>query len=78
MTIRLGFGDVNKFLGITEQFDCSFDLVQRNNHVDGKSLVGILSLDLDNPIIVCVVTDNNRDIEKFKELLKLSCIYVED
>lgn len=41
--IKLDFGDVSKFLDVTSQLNCDFDLLQRGACVDGKSLVGTCS-----------------------------------
>ena len=63
--IKLNFGDVSKFLDVTSQLNCDFDLSQRGACVDGKSLIGVLALDLSQPIKVRVVSDSEVVKEKF-------------
>lgn len=54
------------FIQITNNFsDLNFDVQQNHTFIDGKSLLGILSLDLSKNIIVFV--DKEFDSENFKQ-----------
>lgn len=75
--IKLDFGDVSKFLDVTSQLNCDFDLSQRGACVDGKSLIGVLALDLSQPIKVRVISDSDVIKEKFLNMLKLQGIFYE-
>lgn len=35
--------------------------------VDARSIMGLFSLDLSNPLDVCFETDNEEELDKFKE-----------
>ena len=68
--IRLkSINDINEFVRIANLFDDDIDLVSGRYVVDGKSIMGIFSLDLSVPIRVEIhgnYTDElRRDIEPF-------------
>ncbi len=50
--------DVKDFVHLTNSFPYDFDLLSGRYVVDGKSIVGIFSLDLGNPIEVLIYTSN--------------------
>lgn len=50
--------DVKDFVHFANRFPFDFDLVSGRYVVDGKSIVGIFSLDLSNPIDVLIYTTN--------------------
>ena len=52
---------------------CDIDVVSGDRHqvVDGKSIMGLLSLDLLKPVRIVAYTDNKEEL-KFLELLKES------
>lgn len=55
-----------KFIQITNNFqDLNFDVQQNHTFIDGKSLLGILSLDLSKDILVLV--DKEFNCENFKQ-----------
>ena len=59
--------DVKKFVGIVSMHDFDVDLASGRYAVDGKSIMGIFSLDLSNPIQLVAHTD---DADKFFEEIK--------
>lgn len=62
---------VKDFVHVTEKFIEDIDLVKGRYVVDGKSIMGIFSLDLSQPVDVCIYTeDDNRADEFFKEVEK--------
>lgn len=51
---------------------CSYNIDVRYNSkvLDGKSLIGLMGMDISNPIIVILYTDNANDfIEKFNNII---------
>ena len=65
--ISLGSVDkVKKFVSTINQFDIDIDLVSGRYVIDAKSILGIFSIDLSNPVILSM----NADEEKRKELME--------
>lgn len=60
------FDKVNSFLKIAEKEHCRIELRHNGYIVNGKSLLGILSLDLSNPLEL-VLCDNTADYSKYSE-----------
>lgn len=51
---------------------CSYNIDVRYNSkvLDGKSLIGLMGMDVTNPIIVILYTDNTNDfVEKFSNII---------
>lgn len=55
--------DVIHFVKVTSTFSCDFDLYTGKILIDGKSLLGILSLDISKPIGMKVYTRDHRQKE---------------
>nr|WP_295306702.1 HPr family phosphocarrier protein [uncultured Blautia sp.] len=56
--------DADKFNKICSKFNCDMDLQSGKYYVDAKSIMGIFSLDLSQPLILNADTD---DAQKVKE-----------
>lgn len=55
---------IKKFANILSRYEGDFDLVQGRYRIDGKSIVGIFSLDLSKPIQLEIENENPElDIE---------------
>ncbi len=66
-TIRLSsIQDVRDFVNIVTRHDTEVDLISGRYIVDGKSIMGIFSLDLLNPITLNAHSDDCDDL--FKEI----------
>lgn len=61
------FKSVNEFVNIVSMFDFDADLISGRYAVDAKSIMGLYSLDLNNPIQLVAHTD---DADKVTEALK--------
>lgn len=59
--------DVKKFVSIVSMHDFDVDLASGRYAVDGKSIMGIFSLDLSSPINLTAHTD---DADKFFDEIK--------
>ena len=69
VTISLNSIDkVKSFVNDVTKFDTDFDLVSGRYVIDAKSIMGIFSLDLSNPINLNIHSDNNLD--QILEVLK--------
>jgi hypothetical protein len=63
------FDKIRKFIDITCSMDYELDLVSGRYVVDGKSIMGIFSLDLSNPIEVNLSDCQDiypKELEEFK------------
>lgn len=56
--------DVKNFVNFVNEFDFDIDLVSGRYVVDAKSIMGIFSLELSQPIIARVYTDDTSAFEK--------------
>lgn len=62
------FDKIKKFVNITSNLDYELDLVSGRYEVDGKSIMGIFSLDLSKPIEVIIIDRENcypHDLDEF-------------
>ena len=60
---------VKKFVNEINRFDCDFDLVSGRYVIDAKSILGIFSLDLSNPIDLMIHADG-EELEAVKKALE--------
>lgn len=61
---------VQEFVNLTSQYPNDVDLVSGRYTVDAKSLLGIYSLDLRNPLQVVIYGENSQQLaEKLKPFL---------
>ena len=63
--------DVNAFVNLTVRFSYDIDLSSNRYVVDGKSIMGIFSLDLSKPIAVTIHSDDCDDL--LNELKAFEC-----
>ena len=54
--------DVKEFVNTVARYDFEVDLVSGRYHIDGKSIMGIFSLDLSKPITMEIYTDSCDDL----------------
>ena len=70
-TIKISLNSINKvksFVNMITKFDCDFDLVSGRYVIDAKSIMGIFSLDLSNPIDLNVHADG-KDLDVICKVL---------
>ncbi len=64
---------VQRFVSKISRYSCSFDVESANSFVDGKSLVGLFSLDISRPLQLTInggeseIEDVLRDINEFMQ-----------
>lgn len=59
---------VKDFSDLINKFDGEFDLISDNYVIDAKSIMGIFSLNLKNPLILEV--NNVTNLDEFENLIK--------
>lgn len=72
-TVHLkSINDVKEFVRIVNEYPYEVDLASGRYIVDAKSIMGIFSLDLANPIEVQIHQDESSDLEKSLQNFKMS------
>ena len=64
-TVMISLNSIDKvksFVNDISKFNFDFDLVSGRYVIDAKSIMGIFSLDLSNPIVVEIHSDNCDDL----------------
>lgn len=56
--------EADRFNKICSRFDCDMDLARGKYYVDAKSIMGIFSLDLSEPLELVADTDEEEKIEE--------------
>ena len=56
---------VKKFTNIVNQFECDIDVLQGKYIVDGRSIMGIFSLNLTETVTVEIESDDKKEIDRF-------------
>lgn len=62
-------GRAAAFVKVASKLDCDVDIAKDSKTVDGKSIIGVMTLDTSKPLKVSVYTDNEDEFRKFKENL---------
>ena len=63
------FEKIKKFVNIAYQLDYELDLISGRYVVDGKSIIGIFSLDLSRPIEVRIFRDMDQCPKELEEFI---------
>ena len=61
---------VKKFTNIANTFDCEIDILQGRYTIDAKSVLGVFSLDLTKTVIVEIESDDEKEIDRFIEIME--------
>ena len=63
---------LQQYFKVIQLFDFEIDIrsMDRRQLLDGKSIMGVMSLDLSNPIIVIPKTDNINEINQFTAVMR--------
>lgn len=61
--------NVIEFVNIASSYACNIDIksTEYKALLDAKSILGVMSMDFSNPLIVELITEDNNIIEKFKQ-----------
>ncbi len=60
---------IKRFNRAMNELECDVDLQQGRYVIDGKSIMGMFSLSLLDPIAIMVHTDNEEEIEPIKDYI---------
>ena len=64
-TVKISLNSIDKvksFVNVIGQFDSDFDLISGRYVIDAKSIMGIFSLDLSQPIDLTIHSDDDAAI----------------
>lgn len=59
------FSEIKKFISVTRSFISDIDVIRGKVILDGKSLLGLMALDLSEDIYVRIISDDVAEIRKF-------------
>lgn len=61
---------VKQFVQITEKFKSEIDVLSGRYVISGKSIMGIFSLNLLEPLVVKIFSDDIEEIESFNRVME--------
>ena len=61
---------VKDFVSRVSTFECDVDIIYGRYVIDGKSMMGIFSLNLMNPITVMILSNDEEDLKNFFEIME--------
>ena len=59
--------DIKEFLNETVKIKSDVDLIKGSRIVDAKSTIGVMTLDLSDPVEIAIHSDNKDLLELFKK-----------
>lgn len=70
MTVLLNTIDyVKRFATKASEFSSDIDVIKDGYVVDGKSILGILSVDLRRPLVAEIHSDDTNEIKRFNDIM---------
>lgn len=71
ITVNLNdFTKARKFINEVSKFISDVDVIRDRYIIDGKSAIGIFTLDLSKPVDVEIHSDNEYEIKRFNEIME--------
>lgn len=67
---------VKEFVNVVSSYDAFFDLISGRYVIDGKSIMGIFSLDLSKDISLKVSLNDGEPVETFDAIEKALAIFI--
>jgi len=61
---------IKKYFKIINTFDYDIDIYKGHNAIDGRSSMGMFTLNLREPIMVQIHTNDKDIIDRFKEVME--------
>ena len=68
--IKLKYEDLKEFIKITTSFESNIDMIKDRYVIDGKSIIGVMSLDFTQPTMVVIHSSNEDEIIRFYDKMK--------
>lgn len=70
ITINLNnFSKARKFINEASKFISNIDVIRDRYVIDGKSAIGIFTLDLSKPVDVEIHSDDSYEIKRFNDIM---------
>ena len=60
---------IKRYFEIINTFDYDIDIYKGHNAIDGRSSMGMFTLNLSEPIMIQIHTDDKNIINKFSEVM---------
>ena len=64
------YSNAQKFNKVVNTFNDDIDVIKGRYIIDGKSLMGLFTLDLSKPVDVVLWSDDKEEITRFNEAMK--------
>lgn len=61
---------IKQFINVARSFESDIDLFTQTAHIDGKSIMGLFTIDLANDTYVRIISDDPYECCLFKEKMK--------
>ena len=61
---------VKDFVSRVSTFECDVDIIYGRYVIDGKSVMGIFSLNLMNPITAMILSDDEEELKRFSDMME--------
>ena len=61
---------IKRYFEIINTFDYDIDIYKGHNAIDGRSSIGMFTLNLSEPIMVQIHTNDKDIIDRFKEVME--------
>lgn len=61
---------LKNFISDISKFESNIDAIRGRYVIDAKSIMGMFSIDLSQPVDILIYSDNERELEKFEEIMK--------
>lgn len=61
---------VRTFVSATTSVKCDIDLISGRSYLDAKSILGIMSVNLKEPLIIRVNSDDDNELSSLYEMIK--------
>ena len=61
---------VKDFVSRVSTFECDVDIIYGRYVIDGKSVMGIFSLNLMNPITAMILSDDEEELKRFSDTME--------
>lgn len=71
ITIRINtIEKIKRFSNITVQFDSEIEVLSGRYIVDGKSIMALFSVDILEPMIARIISDDEEEIKSFNRVME--------
>lgn len=61
---------IKKFIQVARSFESDIDVFTQTSHIDGKSIMGLFTIDLSNNTYAKIISNNPEECNAFVEKMK--------